>query len=230
MNERPDHVHPDYCDPEGDAAMTDIVAEEYWRRRIRPVYLQQGELGNCSLAIRVELRLGRFGANHCGSNVFQHEYIPQALQFIDTLKVQDLEFSEYWMAIAEHSQPLPSVPMFEDFYEYVLQRCQLAIEDYHHFLGFYVTDRSGYLEIVHGRIPERLRGKHIFARYKASKFPSDCEGCIKPEKKWFVKPEEKQRGIEDYARQVSRGLFDGFQDIQRRRVQRDAEPELTPVL
>ena len=106
--------------------------------------------GNCSLAIRVELRLGEFGTIHCGSNVFQHEHISQALQFIDALEGQDLEYSEYWMAIAEHSQPLPPSPTFRDFYQYVLQRCQIAIEDYHELFSFYVTDRRGYLEIVHG--------------------------------------------------------------------------------
>ncbi|KAI9129867.1 hypothetical protein [Acaryochloris sp. CCMEE 5410] len=212
--------HPDYCDPEGDAVIMEILADEYWRRRIRPVYLQQGELGNCSLAIRVELRLGEFGVIHCGSNVFQHEHIPQALQFIDALESQDLEYSEYWMAIAEHSQPLPPAPTFEGFYQYVLQRCQLAIEDYHEYLSFYVTDRSGYLEIVHGRKPRSLEGKFVWARFEASAFPSDCKLCIKPQKEGFETPEEEQRGIEDYARQVARHLFDGFQFIQRRRIDR----------
>lgn len=213
-------AHPDDRDPEGDAVIMELLADEYWRRRVRPIYLQQGELGNCSLAIRVELRLGEIGTIHCGSNVFQHEYIPQALQFIDSLESQDLEYSEYWMAIAEHSQPLPPDPTLEDFYQYVFQRCQLAIEDYHELLSFYVTDRSGYLEIVHGRKPRSLEGKYVWARYEASAFPGDCERCIKPQKEGFETPEEEQQGIEDYARQVARHLFDGFQDIQRRRTDR----------
>lgn len=218
LNERAEH--PDYCDPEGDAVIMEMLDEEYWRRRIRPVYLQQGELGKCSLAIRVELRLGEFGAIQCGPNVFQHEHVPQALRFIDALAELGFEYCEYWMAIAEHSQPLPSAPMYEDFYPYVLRRCELAIADYHDFLSFYVTDRNGYLEIVHGRIPESLKGQHVFARFKASAFPGDCERCIKPEKKEFETAEEKQRGIEDYARQISRDLFDDFQDIRRRRSDR----------
>lgn len=218
LDERSDH--PEYCDPEGDAVIMELLAEEYWRRRIRPVYLQQGELGNCSLAIRVGLRLGEVGTIHCGSNVFQHEHIPQALQFIDALEGQDLEYSEYWMAIAEHSQPLPPAPTFEDFYQYVLQRCQFAIEDYHELLSFFVTDRSGYLEVVHGRKPRSLEGKHVYARYEASAFPGDCKRCIKPRKKGFETPEEEQRGIEDYSLQVARHLFDGFQFIQRLRTDR----------
>ncbi|MGR3280432.1 hypothetical protein ACSYAD_35865, partial [Acaryochloris marina NIES-2412] len=65
-----------------------------------------------------------------------------------------------------------------------------------------------------------LEGKYIYARFEASKFPSDCKRCIKPQKKFFVQPIEKQRGIEDYSCQVARHLFDGFQDIQRRRADR----------
>ncbi|MGR3280378.1 hypothetical protein ACSYAD_35590, partial [Acaryochloris marina NIES-2412] len=34
LDERVDH--PDYCDPEGDAVIMELLADEYWRRRIRP--------------------------------------------------------------------------------------------------------------------------------------------------------------------------------------------------
>ena len=84
-----------------------------------------------------------------------------------------------------------------------------------------------------GRKPRSLEGKHVYARFEASEFPGDCKRCIKPQKEGFETPEEVQRGIEDYSRQVARHLFDGFQFIQRRRVedraQKEAELELDPA-